>query len=68
MVELKVGTNDQIRRFTVHKKLLCDKIPYFQIMFGGPWKEANEYAATFPEEDPESFDLLLSWVYSGTLR
>lgn len=57
MVTLKVGLEE--KTFTVHKKLLCDKVPYFEKMFGGPWVEAVANVATFPEDRVESFDVLI---------
>jgi BTB/POZ domain len=66
MVDLYVGP--QKDRFHVHKEVLCKKIPYFEKMFKGEFKEATEDQATFPEDNPESFDLLLGWVYHNSIR
>ena len=66
MVEIFVGPEEQL--FRVYKKVLCDKIDYFDKMFNGGFKEATEGKATLPEDKPESFDLLLGWVYHGTIR
>jgi hypothetical protein len=65
MVDLYIGPNKV--HFCVHKELLCDKIPYFDKMFRGHF-EATMNSATFPEDTPESFDLLVEWVYSGSIR
>lgn len=37
-------------------------------MFSGTWKESSTSLATFPDHSAESFDLLIDWVYSGTIR
>jgi len=66
MVDLYVGP--QKDRFHVHKEVLCKKIPYFEKMFKGEFKEATEDQATFPEDNSESFDLLLGWVYHNSIR
>lgn len=66
MVTLKVGKNK--KAFAVHKKLLCEKIPYFEKMFQGLWIEASGNIATFPEDEVECFDVLIGWLYSGALR
>jgi hypothetical protein len=66
MVNLYVGP--QKDQFHVHKEILCKKIPYFEKMFKGGFKEATEDQATFPEDLAESFDLLLGWVYHNSIR
>ena len=37
-------------------------------MFEGPWNESGESQALFPEDSVESFDLLITWLYTGTIR
>jgi len=54
--------------FAVHKKLLCSKIRCFRSMFEGAWNESGESQALFPEDSVESFDLLITWLYTGTIR
>jgi BTB/POZ domain len=66
MVTLYVGPRKT--KFAAHKELLCRKIPYFEKMFKGPFKEAIEDSAHFPENTVESFDLLLTWLYNGELK
>ena len=66
MVDLYVGPSKE--HFRVHKTLLCAKIPYFYKMFKGKFTEASTNRAEFPEDSPESFDLLLGWVYQNTQR
>jgi hypothetical protein len=61
MVDLYVGPQRDC--FHVHKEVLCKKIPYFEMSFNGGFKEA-----TFPEDDTDSFDLLLGWVYRDSIR
>lgn len=65
MVDILVGPNK--KPYRVHKDLLCAKIPYFNAMFNGGFQEATKQAATLPEDNPEVFDLLLEWVYTGRL-
>ena len=48
--------------------VLCKKIPYFEKMFKAEFKEVTENQATFPEDNAESFDLLLGWVYHNSIR
>lgn len=69
MVILEVGGGNKPKQlFTVHKKLLCEKVPYFHKMFTGTWKEAEENKAVFPEDNVMAFDSLLCWVYTGVLK
>ncbi|KAF7956583.1 hypothetical protein EAE96_003917 [Botrytis aclada] len=66
MVDLIVGTEEAL--FRVHKSFLCNKMPYFDKMFNGGFKEAKDNSAKFPEDLLESFDILIEWVYSGHIR
>ncbi|KAF7900303.1 uncharacterized protein EAF01_007605 [Botrytis porri] len=66
MVDLIAGPGEAL--FRVHKSFICNKISYFDKMFNGGFKEAKENSARFPEDIPESFDILIEWVYSGHIR
>ncbi|KAI9649499.1 hypothetical protein NHQ30_002076 [Ciborinia camelliae] len=66
MVDLYIGPTKTLIR--VHKEILCKKIDYFDKMFNGTWVESTNKSATFPEDTVESFELLVGWVYSGSLR
>ena len=68
IVDLIVGTPKNAKTFRIHQKLLCAKIPYFDKMFKGEWKESKEHRASFPEDQPVSFEIMLEWVYFGNLR
>ncbi|TGO34767.1 hypothetical protein BHYA_0183g00190 [Botrytis hyacinthi] len=61
-VDLYVGSTRT--HYRVHKHILCTKIPYFNKMFNGGFSEASSNSAEFPEDSPESFDVLLEWAYS----
>jgi len=64
IVDLYVGETKE--KFHVHKELLCTKVPYFAKIFKGGFTESVDNSATFQEDSPEAFDLLIEWVYSGT--
>lgn len=68
MVKLKVGVDNKQQCFSVHKGILCKRVPYFDRMFGASWKEGREGIASFPEDSIEAFDLLLEWIYSAQVR
>jgi hypothetical protein len=66
MVDIYVGPQSQL--FRVHKSFLTSKIPSFEKMFSNEFKEAKKNKAIFPEDDPEAFEILIEWVYTGILR
>lgn len=53
--------------FRVHKDLICGRVSYFDKMFSGGFKEAQEQAATLPEDDIDAFALFVKWLYAGEL-
>ncbi|TVY42478.1 hypothetical protein LSUB1_G003278 [Lachnellula subtilissima] len=61
MVNIYVGKGPKEQHFTVHKELLCNKIPYFEKMFKGGSQGATIInVARFPEDNIiNSFDVLL---------
>ncbi len=66
MVDIYVGPEETL--FRVHKKRLCDRIPFFEKMFKGGFKEASDNVARLPEDDPVAFDILVDWAYSPSPR
>jgi len=64
-VDIYVGPEKKL--FRVHKSFLCRRIPYFDKMFNGAFKEA-EGVAELPEDDPAAFDLLIEWAYNMNPR
>ncbi|KAJ8071942.1 hypothetical protein OCU04_002246 [Sclerotinia nivalis] len=66
MVDLYVGPSKT--HYRVHKAFLCSKIPYFNKMFNSNFSEALSNSATFPEDSTEAFDILIEWLYTGSLR
>jgi hypothetical protein len=57
MVDIYVGPKERL--FRVHKALLCKKVPYFDKMFNGEFREASQNVAKFPDDHPAAFDRLL---------
>ncbi|KAE8443675.1 hypothetical protein EG329_001447 [Mollisiaceae sp. DMI_Dod_QoI] len=57
MVDIYVGPEEE--PFRVHKQKLCRRIPYFDKMFNGQFKEASENVGRLPEDDPAAFDVLM---------
>ncbi|TVY82152.1 Reducing polyketide synthase [Lachnellula suecica] len=67
IVDIFVGPEERL--FRVHKTLLCERIPYFEKMFQGGFKETVEGTARMPEDDSDAFDALLDMVvYHDKIR
>lgn len=64
MVHIYVGPSKKLYR--LHKANLCTRIPYFDKMFNGNFKEASNNIANLTEDDPASFDLLAEWASHPT--
>jgi hypothetical protein len=57
MVDISVGPSKQ--HASIHKHLLCTKVPYFRNMFESTFKEGVEQAATLLEDDPNALALFV---------
>lgn len=65
MVDFYVGKSRT--RFTVYKRLICEKIPVFSNFFDGRFAESLTNSVDLPEEEPFVFDQVLKWIFSGRL-
>ncbi|KAF4628130.1 hypothetical protein G7Y89_g10020 [Cudoniella acicularis] len=63
IVTIHVGP-DEIP-FRLHKQFLCNRVPYFDKMFNGGFKEASDGIARMPEDDPGAFDVLAERIYQS---
>lgn len=59
MVTLRSGTGHERTVLNVHQKLLSDLVEYWQKIFRRSLEEATLSSAFFPEDDVESFDIML---------
>jgi hypothetical protein len=64
MVDIYVGSKKQ--HFRIHKKILCQMVPYSERIFKGSSEEDMNYATHFGES-PRELDIILGWVYHNTL-
>jgi hypothetical protein len=65
-VTFYVGPNRQ--HFVVHKNLLVTQSNYFKgALTGTLYKEATEGVVNLEEDDPDSFRLLVAWLYTGRI-
>jgi hypothetical protein len=60
MVEIHVGYSRKL--FRLYKAKLCSRIPYFDKMFNGNFKEASDNVAYLEENDHASFNSLAEWA------
>jgi hypothetical protein len=66
-VTLNVGSGPNKQKFSVHKELLGRKSPALKAAFDGRFKEGHTNEMELPEDDPEAFSLLVSWLYTNRI-
>lgn len=66
MIDVYVGAEQ--KKFHLHRDLLCDRSEYFKACFDGNFKEAQQKELYLPEDDIESFDLFVRWLYGAPLK
>ncbi len=62
---VKVIVGPQQEEFTVHKTLLCAASEFFKAALSSNFIEGKEQKVTLPEDDPQYFQLVYDWLYSG---
>lgn len=55
------------KRFTIHKKLLCDQSDYFLKAFTSGFKEREEGEMYLPEDSPEVMAIFVNFLYRGQI-
>jgi hypothetical protein len=45
--------------------LLCNTSPFFRSALKGSFAEASKRSIELPEDDADSFDLFVRWLYGG---
>lgn len=64
-VEILVGPDKQV--FYVHKQLLREKVPYFEVCLKEDWKKDKDDAVDLREVDPAGFGFIVTWLYTERL-
>jgi len=64
-VKLYVG--DERKEFTIHKKLLCDRVDFFAKAFSGGFQEATNGEMHLLEDDPDTLASLVDFIYRGVV-
>ncbi len=54
--------------FPVHKLLLASRVPYFDRIFRGGFKESVEHVVTVDGVEASSFEFFVDYVYTGKLQ
>lgn len=65
MVDIFVGAEK--KKYHLHRDLLCERSEFFKASFMGSFKEAEAGELELPEDDVVSFELLVKWLYGGSL-
>ena len=65
IVTLSVGPDK--RTFQVHQELLFKRSPVFQAAFSGECRESSERCMALPEDDPETVERFMQWLYFKSL-
>lgn len=66
-IDFYVG--EERRHWSLHRNLLCHHSPYFESEFldTAPPKASKKSELDLPDQDPAGFELLVKWLYQGTL-
>ena len=65
IVTLDVGPDKHT--FHVHQELLFKYSPDFKAAFSGACRESSEHRMALPEDDPETVDCFMQWLYFASL-
>lgn len=63
MVEISAGSENA--RWVIHEKLLCYRSIFFQKIFHSKQADAKQKSFSLPDEEEESFNKFVGWLYSG---
>lgn len=50
-------------KFSLHRQLLCSKVPYFDKAFNGGFAEASKQEMHLPEDSAKAFVMFTAWLY-----
>ncbi|KAF1950260.1 hypothetical protein CC80DRAFT_539715 [Byssothecium circinans] len=65
VITVNVGSGTNLKAFTVHEKLLCERSEFFRTTLNGKWKESDVRVVDLPEDDPATFALYVQCLYAG---
>jgi hypothetical protein len=50
--------------FYVHRNVICESSSFFKAALNGTFKESAEGKVILPEDDPDTFERFLQWIYT----
>ncbi|KFY05609.1 hypothetical protein V492_08413 [Pseudogymnoascus sp. VKM F-4246] len=68
IVKITAGEDESKRTFTVHKNILVSESKFFSAMFDSNFLESVTSSASFPENNPSAFEVLMEWIYYDSLK
>ena len=66
VVKFLVGPDEAV--FHVHRNLLYDASPVFKAAFSGNFQEASEMSMPLPDDDKDSVQRMILWLYTRKLE
>lgn len=60
---MKVGKPAQCQDFVIHKDLVTSNSQLFASALSRNWKEGRSGVVSLPEDDPDAFEIYVSWLY-----
>ncbi|RHZ45364.1 hypothetical protein Glove_680g50 [Diversispora epigaea] len=69
-VLIKIGENNDYQEFKAHSVILRSRSTYFRIALSNQWvkKEGDYYIFQKSNISPETFEIILKFIYSGTIN
>ncbi|KAK3621713.1 hypothetical protein LTR56_022477 [Elasticomyces elasticus] len=64
IVYLDVGKPDQIKRFAMHESIVRPASDFVNMALSRDWKEARERVIPLSEDEPETFTIYQTWLYT----
>ncbi|APA09314.1 predicted protein [Sclerotinia sclerotiorum 1980 UF-70] len=68
IVTINVGSENQQVKFTATTGILSAQASFFKPLCGDRWKCGRESTMTLSEHSAESFEILLSWLYTKDIK
>ncbi|KAB8303507.1 hypothetical protein EYC80_004919 [Monilinia laxa] len=65
---VQILVSSELKEFSVHKTLIRSTRGFFDKGFDGRLKEVIESKMFLPEDDPDTFEIFVNWMYAGNLR
>ncbi|MCJ1348330.1 hypothetical protein MMC31_006561 [Peltigera leucophlebia] len=66
VIRVVVGS-DPLVTLHVHENVICASSDFFKAAMRSEWKESKERSIEFKDDDPETFEIYLHWLYCGTV-